>query len=69
MDFHGHNYTHSRKQMQSGEDQLAGSWDLTKCVIGEAIKMENHHSPDKQGHIMLLGTYSYLSQSKGLTYL
>lgn len=55
--------------MQSGEDQLAGSWDLTKCVIGEAIKMENHRSPDKQGHIMLLGTYSYLSQSKGLTYL
>lgn len=64
MDFHGHNYTHSSKQMQWGEDQLAGSWDLTKCVIQEAIKMENHCSPDKQRHIMPVGTYNISLKAK-----
>lgn len=63
MDFHGCNYTHIRKQMQ-WEEELTGGWDLTKCVIQEAIKMENHCSSDKQGHNMLGVNHSISLKAK-----
>lgn len=65
MDFHGCNYTHIRKQMQ-WEEELTGVWDLAKCVIQEAIKMENHHSPDKQGCNVLVVNHSFSLKAKGI---
>jgi len=43
---------------------MAGSWDLTKCVVQEAIKRENHCSLDRQEHITLTSTHS-ISPSEG----
>lgn len=35
-----------------------------KCVIEEAIKMENHRSPDKQGYNVLVVNHSTSLKAK-----